>query len=302
LTFLTDIAFARRMEHGMAIEPQIMERYLQELGRFLVEAAEAAREVAPQMTAEAAAYEAACSQAAIDALRHALYLRDREPARQPLRDVANRLGLTLDEVDEDWPRLAYRALRIMLDATEENARRDAGLYDTPSPFFRSERAGTASDRPHAIPSPVARPAAQAPCPAPPPKASSLRPDHAPAAPTPHKATGARSVPTEPTAHAPGKPSNRNGSEAKAKPLKASTKPAAGSMLLEDYFDLYIAKKIEGFTDDFGEEEVPDEAAGEKWRKSSQNNLEVDLSRFCAAPRARLSHLPLKSDGAFPAQC
>jgi hypothetical protein len=29
---------------------------------------------------------------------------------------------------------------------------------------------------------------------------------------------------------------------------------------------------------------------------------LDLSRFCAAPRARLSHLPLKSDGAFPAQC
>lgn len=258
----------------MAIEPQIMERYLQELGRFLVEAAEAAREVAPRMTAETAAYEAACSQAAIDALRHALYLRDREPARQPLRDVANQLGLTLDEVDEDWPRLAYRALRIMLDATEENARRDAGLYDTPSPFFRSERAGTAPDRSHAIPSPVARPTAPAPCPAPPPKINSPRPDHAPAAPTPHEATGARSVPTEPTAHAQDKPSDRNSSEAKAKPPKAATKTAADSMLLGEYFDRYIAKKIEGFTDDFGEEEVPDADAGEKWRKSSQNNLKV----------------------------
>jgi hypothetical protein len=60
LTFLTDIAFARRMEHGMAIGPKTMERYLQELVRFLVEAAEGTREVAPQMTAEAAAYEAAC--------------------------------------------------------------------------------------------------------------------------------------------------------------------------------------------------------------------------------------------------
>jgi len=262
LTFLTDIAFARRLEHGMAIEPQIMERYLQELGRFLVEAAEAAREVAPQMTAETAAYEAACSQAAIDALRHALYLRDREPARQPLRDVANRLGLTLDEADEDWPRLAYRALRIMLDATEENARRDAGLYDAPSPFFRSERAGTAPNRSHAVSSPVARPAAQAPCPALPPKASSLCPDQAPAAPSRHEATGARSVPTEPTGHAQDKPSDRNASKAKAKPPKAATKTAADSMLLGEYFDLYIAKKIEGFTDDFGEEEVPDADAGE----------------------------------------
>ena len=30
--------------------------------------------------------------------------------------------------------------------------------------------------------------------------------------------------------------------------------------------------------------------------------DMDLSRFCAAPSARLSHFPLESDGAFPAQC
>jgi len=29
---------------------------------------------------------------------------------------------------------------------------------------------------------------------------------------------------------------------------------------------------------------------------------VDLSRFSAAPRARLSHLSFESDRAFPAQC
>jgi len=29
---------------------------------------------------------------------------------------------------------------------------------------------------------------------------------------------------------------------------------------------------------------------------------VDLSRICAAPSARLSHLPFKSDGTFPSQC
>ena len=31
-------------------------------------------------------------------------------------------------------------------------------------------------------------------------------------------------------------------------------------------------------------------------------LELDLSRFDAAPSARLSDLPLESDRAFPAQC
>ena len=30
--------------------------------------------------------------------------------------------------------------------------------------------------------------------------------------------------------------------------------------------------------------------------------ELDLSRFSAAPRARLSHLSFESDRAFPAQC
>jgi hypothetical protein len=30
--------------------------------------------------------------------------------------------------------------------------------------------------------------------------------------------------------------------------------------------------------------------------------ELDLSRFSAAPSARLSHLAFESDGAFPAQC
>ena len=40
--------------------------------------------------------------------------------------------------------------------------------------------------------------------------------------------------------------------------------------------------------------------------NAQNNLDVDvdmdLSRFCAAPCARLGHLPFESDRAFPAQC
>ena len=35
---------------------------------------------------------------------------------------------------------------------------------------------------------------------------------------------------------------------------------------------------------------------------SQRALNLDLSRFSAAPSARLSHFPFESDGAFPAQC
>jgi hypothetical protein len=39
------------------------------------------------------------------------------------------------------------------------------------------------------------------------------------------------------------------------------------------------------------------------RAAQQRQLaQVDLSRFSAAPRARLSHLSFESDRAFPAQC
>lgn len=33
-----------------------------------------------------------------------------------------------------------------------------------------------------------------------------------------------------------------------------------------------------------------------------DKAKVDLSRFCAAPRARLGHFPFESDRAFPTQC
>ena len=255
----------------MAIGPHIMANYLEELGCLLVEAHEVAREVVPQLTAEAAAFEAACSQAAIDTLRQGLSLRDREPARQPLREVAARLGVDLDETDMDWPRLAYRALRVMLDASEENAHRDMGVFDGPSPFFRSSRAAPFASRPAAAIATVApqtRPASPQPIGT----GASVLPTVATpvltdpmSSPTPDRDDQPKAVEQESPAEA-----------AKPLPISAMASKAAdfASMLLEDYFDLYIEKKLEGYTDDFGEEEVPDAESGERWRKSSKNNMEV----------------------------
>jgi Xaa-Pro aminopeptidase len=39
-----------------------------------------------------------------------------------------------------------------------------------------------------------------------------------------------------------------------------------------------------------------------WDVRHYSHREMDLSRFCAAPSARLSHFPLERDGAFPSQC
>ena len=36
--------------------------------------------------------------------------------------------------------------------------------------------------------------------------------------------------------------------------------------------------------------------------SRKSRYTLNLSRFSAAPSARLSHFPFESDGAFPAQC
>lgn len=140
LTLLSDIAFAGVTERTMAIAPDIMERLLVELCRFLIEAADVARETAPARSAETAAYELACANAAVDSLRTAIATRDREVARAPVQAVAARLGVTLDEDDPDWRRLAFRALRVMLDAEQENQRRDQGEFEAPSAVFQTARA------------------------------------------------------------------------------------------------------------------------------------------------------------------
>ena len=85
----------------MAIAPDIMERLLVELCRFLVEAADLAREIAPLRTPDIAAYELACANAAVEIMRQATTTRDRKMAQGPLRHVAARLGVTIDESDPD---------------------------------------------------------------------------------------------------------------------------------------------------------------------------------------------------------
>ena len=40
----------------------------------------------------------------------------------------------------------------------------------------------------------------------------------------------------------------------------------------------------------------------KEQEAGMPTAEVDLSRFCAAPSARLGHFPFEGDRAFPAQC
>lgn len=253
LTSLTDTAFTTRMELVMAIAPEIMDRLLVELCRCLVEASDLARELAPARSPEAAAYEHACGRAAIETLQQAIFLRDREIARNPLREVAARLGIALDEEDPGWQRLALRALRVMIDAKEEELRRDQGQFTTTSPeqkkalmlvdgITANQASGEVlSHSPDLISEP--------------PK------DQSGGAAPPNQTPVARSRRAR-VSPGPGPKATRLDKRPAILAGKSTGQPPPLSLAAA--FDLYIAKKRAGYSDDFGEDELPDPAAGEKW--------------------------------------
>ncbi|MBY6169809.1 hypothetical protein KUV73_10680 [Mameliella alba] len=125
----------------MTMTPAEMESLLVSLCRFQIEAADLAREMAPARTLEAAHYEQACAEAALSTLRQAVLLRDRDIARGPLQATAQRLGIELDlsDGDGDYQRLAMRALEAMIEAGEENMRRDKGQFGTGGRYLPAAR-------------------------------------------------------------------------------------------------------------------------------------------------------------------
>lgn len=136
LTEMSDLVFAADAETTMAIAPETQIWMLESLARFEIEAFERERAVASPRSPEAAALGLRREEALQDTLRQALWLGDREVARQPLRHVAAQLGIEIDDPEEDWAALAYEATKVLLDVSQERARRQQGIYDQPSVFFR----------------------------------------------------------------------------------------------------------------------------------------------------------------------
>jgi len=136
LTEMSDRVFAADAEMMMAIAPETQVQLLESLARFEIAAFERARAVAGPRSAEAAAMDLRREEALQTTLRQALYFGNREVAQRPLRHVAAQLGLALDEADEDWVSLAYEATKVLLDVSQERARRQQGLYDHPTVAFR----------------------------------------------------------------------------------------------------------------------------------------------------------------------
>ncbi|WP_281967795.1 hypothetical protein [Roseovarius nanhaiticus] len=136
LTEMSDLVFAADAEMTMAIASETQVQLLESLARFEIEAFERGRAVAGPRSSELAAHELRREEALQTTLRQAIYLGDRESVRHPLRHVAEKLGVDLDESDPDWVALAYEATKTLLDVSQERARRQQGIYDQPTLFFR----------------------------------------------------------------------------------------------------------------------------------------------------------------------
>ena len=120
----------------MAIAPDTQIWMLESLARFEIEAFERARAIAGPRSPENAAIDLRREEALQATLRQALWLGDRDAARHPLRHVAAQLGIEIDDADEDWTALAYEATKVLLDVSQERGRRQQGIYDQPTVFFR----------------------------------------------------------------------------------------------------------------------------------------------------------------------
>ncbi len=217
LTAMSDQVFAALTEKTMPLAPEIAEHILVNLARFEIEAFERTRAAAPYRSAAAAHADLHRETVLQETLRQALLLRDRDVARAPLRNIAQQLGITLDEEDLDWQRLAIEATRVLLDVSQERHRRDQGIYNGPTVYFRSAMA-------------------------------------------------------------------RNKTTAPDRTCEQANRPA---IMSADQAAVQFASSSE--------------AEPRQHERSLEKNT-LDLSRFCAAPGARLSHLPFEGDWAFPAQC
>jgi integrase len=135
LTAMSDMVFAAAAETTMTISPHIQSSLLETLVRFEILAFEQGRAILGNRSADEALLGLQREQLYQSTLRQALYIGDRDIARQPLRDVAAQLGIKLDELDEDWLVLAYEATKVLLDVSVERNRRRQGFYSHPTDAF-----------------------------------------------------------------------------------------------------------------------------------------------------------------------
>jgi hypothetical protein len=258
----------------MSLSKQDITRLLTSLARFEIEAADRERALADPRSSQLAqaALEREAARQAV--LRQAFFERDYAVAQEPLRHVAAHLGIELPEAGCEQARiLAYEATRVMLDASEEKARRDRGLYPNPSPYFAR---AIAEEKSLGIPAH--------------PTASAI------AEPLIDKEEAMKLFPPSRFA------ARNHAAKPPAAPDEASVQPASskeedlhellrsrgvlqsctpeilailekrGAMTVAEGFRVYLALKGAGFGEEWQKHQKPDVAVGEAWARSSLPGL------------------------------
>jgi integrase len=247
LTWLSSLAFDYS-RGGANMETGLMQRVLTELVRFEIAASDHARAIAPERTREEAQMAAQRELVLQDTLREALLLRNREVARAPVQAAAARLGVNINENEENWMALAYEATRVLLDLSVERSQRDQGVFSDRSRFFE---AAMKTDVAPSMPAYRAEPAAIA--------VQAARVAHVVAEPA--TATTSAPVSAPLTAFDPIQPS----------PSKATKK---ASIKLSEAYEKYSEARLAG-KEGKRPEELAVKAKGESWERNSFSNLKAN---------------------------
>lgn len=254
----------------MSLPSKDIDHILTTLARFEIEAADRERALgdprSPQL-AQAALEREAARQAV---LRQAFFERDYTVAQEPLRHVAAHLGIELPEAGgEDARILAYKATRVMLDNSEDKARRDRGFFPGPSPYFSRAIAEETSLGLPAQPkaSVLAEPIIEKE------EAMKLFPRNwfAPREPAPQPPAMSEEAPVSSE-----RPETKDLRELlRSRGVLKSCSPEIlaimekrGAMTVDEGFMVYQALKGAGFGEEWQRHQKPDEGVGERWKKSS----------------------------------
>jgi len=125
----------------------VMTEILVTYARIDIEAADRLRALTGPRTRQAAEVAMVVEEAARASLRDAIFLCDFTPALAPIRDTASRLGLTLDESEDDFAILADKMIRLMIEISEEKERRARGHFSEPQPYLSAALGQSAASAP-----------------------------------------------------------------------------------------------------------------------------------------------------------
>ena len=116
------------------VSPEVMTQILVSYARLEIETHDRLRALTAPRSREAARAALAIEEASRQALRDAILLCDKAPAKPAIMMTAKRLGIALDDSDTDMPVMADRMIRLMIEVSDEKSRRTQGHFREEHPI------------------------------------------------------------------------------------------------------------------------------------------------------------------------